>query len=397
MREKMERNVRVYKRFRFSQNMLIIGPVLVPYMIFKGLSYSEIMLLQSISAVSVVLFEVPTGSIADRVSRKFSLVISSLIMGIGLSMYIFMKGFAAFAIAEVLFGLGLTFSSGADSAILYESLSRIGRKGEYSNIEAVSMSQIFAGQAAGSVASGFLYSLSPYIPFWISVAMLFLSGIFSLMFVEPPERMKPKQSYLVHVARVFGTAFQKPRVRWAMYFAALMGVMLRATFWLYEPYFKLINLDIAFYGVVFAIFNLVSAFSSRYMVKTMGSVRPRKVLMTMGFMISGAYLLPLLFRGFFSIVLLLPGQLVRGMYTPVMRFYVNNQVEDSFRATKLSIVSLSANLSFSIFSPLIGACLDGIGTVPVYFAMGVIAAVVNLSLLQLRRVHKRKGAVIGGA
>jgi len=133
------------------------------------------------------------------------------------------------------------------------------------------------------------------------------------------------------------------------------------------------------------------------MVKAVESVRPRKVLIALGFMISGAYLLPLLFRGFFSIVLLLPGQLVRGMYTPVVRFYVNNQVEDSFRATMLSIVSLSANLSFSIFSPLIGAGLDGIGTVPVYLTMGVTAAVVNLSLLQLRGVNKRKGAVTGGA
>jgi MFS family permease len=375
--------------------MLIIGPVLVPYMIFKGLSYSEIMLLQSISAVSVVLFEVPTGSIADMVSRKFSLVISSMIMGVGLSMYIFTNCFAAFVIAEVLFGLGLTFSSGADSAILYESLSRIGRKGDYSKIEAASMSYIFVGQAVGSVASGFLYSLSPYLPFWISVAMLFLSGIFSFMFFEPPERMKSRQSYLVHIAKCFGTAFRKPRVRWLMYFAALMGLMLRATFWLYEPYFKLIDLDVVFYGLVFAVFNLVSAFSSRYMVKAVESVRPRKVLIALGFMISGAYLLPLLFSGLFSIVFLLPGQLVRGMYTPVMRFYVNNQVEDSFRATMLSIVSLSANLSFSIFSPLIGAGLDGIGTVPVYLAMGLTAAVVNLSLWRLRSVHKRKGAFAG--
>jgi hypothetical protein len=176
-----------------------------------------------------------------------------------------------------------------------------------------------------------------------------------------------------------------------------MGLMLRATFWLYEPYFKLINLDVAFYGVVFAVFNLVSAFSSKYMVKAVESVRPRKVLMSLGFMISGAYLLPLLFRGLFSIVFLLTGQMVRGMYTPVMRFYVNNQVEDNYRATMLSIVSLSANLSFSVFSPLIGAGLDGIGTVPVYFVMGVTAAAVNLSLWQLRSVHKRKRAVAGDA
>jgi len=165
MREKMNRNISIYYRFKFSQNMLIIGPVLVPYMLFKGLSYSEMMLLQSISAVAVVLFEVPTGSIADRVSRKFSLVISSVIMAFGLSLYILCGSFLAFALAELLFGLGMTFSSGADSAILYESLSRMEREKEYSKIEAKAMSNIFVGQAVGSIASGLLYSVSPYIPF----------------------------------------------------------------------------------------------------------------------------------------------------------------------------------------------------------------------------------------
>ena len=80
MHQGMERNVRLYYRFRFAQNMLIIGPVLVPYMLFKGLSYAEILTLQSLSAVAVVLFEVPTGVVADRLSRNLSLVLLSILM-----------------------------------------------------------------------------------------------------------------------------------------------------------------------------------------------------------------------------------------------------------------------------------------------------------------------------
>ena len=390
MHRGMERNVRLYYRFRFAQNMLIIGPVLVPYMLFKGLSYAEILTLQSLSAVAVVLFEVPTGVVADRLSRKLSLVLSSILMGVGLAMYIVFEGFLLFAMAELLFGLGMTFSSGADSAMLYESLERLGRKSEYSTIEAKVMANIYVGQAVGSIASSLLYTVCPYIPLWISVGMLLLSSLISGMFTEPEGKAKSNRSYFAHVIKCFGNTFSVPRIRWAIYYAALMGVMLRASFWLYEPYFRVIRLDIALFGIVFAFFNLVSAFSSRYLVKVVKDQRPRKVLTGLGFMMAGAYFLPLLSLGYWAIALLALGQVVRGMYMPVMRFYINNQIEDEFRATVLSIVSLSASLSFAVFSPLIGLGLDRGGAVPVYFTMGVATVAGSVLLWQIRRFQKYK-------
>lgn len=132
---KYRKNIKIYSGYRFFTNMLIIGPILVPFMLFKGLSYSQIMLLQSISAISVFLFEVPTGAIADKFSRKLSLAISGILCGIGLLIYIIFKSFYIFAIAEIVFGMGMTFSSGADSAILYESLVKLDRKKEYQKRE----------------------------------------------------------------------------------------------------------------------------------------------------------------------------------------------------------------------------------------------------------------------
>ena len=66
------RNINSYYFYRAFAEALIVGPILVLYMLSKGLNYTEIMLLQSIFSITITIFEVPTGVIADRISRKFS-------------------------------------------------------------------------------------------------------------------------------------------------------------------------------------------------------------------------------------------------------------------------------------------------------------------------------------
>ncbi|HPM03527.1 MAG TPA: MFS transporter, partial [Candidatus Cloacimonadota bacterium] len=107
--KKYLKNIRLYPHYRLWVNMMIIGPVLIPFMLFKGLNYTQILLLQSISAVAVFLFEIPTGAIADKLSRKSSLMMGSLCMALGLVIYILFRSFYFFALAEIIFGLGITF------------------------------------------------------------------------------------------------------------------------------------------------------------------------------------------------------------------------------------------------------------------------------------------------
>tara|TARA_Y100000588_G_scaffold2660_1_gene3665 strand:- start:2656 stop:2913 length:258 start_codon:yes stop_codon:yes gene_type:complete len=58
-------NVGRYTTYRLFHSRLIIGPVLTPYLLGKGLNYTQILTLQGIAAVSVVVFEIPTGAVAD--------------------------------------------------------------------------------------------------------------------------------------------------------------------------------------------------------------------------------------------------------------------------------------------------------------------------------------------
>ena len=374
--------------------MMIIGPVLVPFMIFKGLSYSQIMLLQSISAVSVFVFEVPTGVVADKLSRKLSLALSVFFMGFGLFLYVICEDFSIFVLAEIICGIGLTFGSGADSAMLYESLNRLGRKEEYRRIEGRVGSNIYIGQGIGSVASSFLYSLSPLLPFWVSMGNLMIAAIITVFFIEPPSREKSGHSYIKHIVEGFGLAIGLPRVRWAVGFAALMGFAIRTGYWLYQPYFKEVNLDIVWYGFAFFSFNMVSAFSARYLVGRFESSKPRKTLTILGYIMGASYLLPLIFLGKSGIMLLALKQIVRGMYQPVMRFYVNHQISDVYRATVISIIGLSANFSFAILSPFVGLGLDSVGTVSVYSIVGLVTTGFTYIVWHVRTMEKKRVKII---
>jgi len=384
-----EKNIKLYPFFRVFTNLLIIGPILVPFMIYKGLSYSQIMLLQSISAISVFIFEIPTGTIADKVSRKVSLKLSGVFCMAGLSIYIVFKSFYIFAIAEIIFGIGMTFSSGADSAILYESLERLDRKKEYQKFEGNAAFYLFIGQAIGSAVSGFLYKRNPFLPFIISIFNLIIS-IFIAVFFKETERKKSEHKYLIHVFKSINISLKTPRILWTVLFAALMGFAFRSSFWLYQPYFSLVNIDIQWYGVIFFFFNIVAAVSSKILLKKFYDTRPRKVLISLTFLLAGTFILPIIFVFPAAIVILALQQIVRGLYSPTLRFYINHQIKDEYRATVISLVSLSGSLSFAILSPFVGINLDKRGTVNTYLWMGVITLGGIILLVLLRKFQKLK-------
>src|SRR5688572_26272139 len=87
------------------------------------MSFTAIMVLQSIFSATIVVFEFPSGYVADRVGYRASLLIGAAFWTIGWSVYGFGTTFAAMVVAEVLLGIGLSFTSGADSALLYVSVA----------------------------------------------------------------------------------------------------------------------------------------------------------------------------------------------------------------------------------------------------------------------------------
>jgi len=167
-----------------------------------------------------------------------------------------------------------------------------------------------------------------------------------------------------------------------------MGFAFRTSFWLYQPYFSKVGVEVKWFGLIFFYFNIVAALSSKYLVKKFYDTRPRKVLISLAIIMVCTYLIPAIFVFPWIIALLGFQQIVRGLYNPTLRFYINHNIGNKYRATVISLVSLAGSLGFAALSPFIGLNLDEFGTIPTYFLVGIITAGGTFFLILLRKYQK---------
>jgi MFS family permease len=130
--------------------------VSVWWVVDADLSPLQLVLLGTALELSVLLGEVPTGVVADTFSRKWSIVISQLVMGVGIIVSGLTTSFVPLVVSQVLWGLGWTFTSGADIAWITDELAHAGREGEVNRIIAATARWKQIGGIVGMIALGLL-------------------------------------------------------------------------------------------------------------------------------------------------------------------------------------------------------------------------------------------------
>jgi fucose permease len=112
--------------FGFLTDIFFISGVLVPFYTMWGkISFTQIMLLQSFFVFSMFALEVPTGVVADKFGRKASLALGALVIVAGTIIYSSYPSFYVFMLGEFLWALGRALISGAEEAIVYDSLKHL--------------------------------------------------------------------------------------------------------------------------------------------------------------------------------------------------------------------------------------------------------------------------------
>ncbi len=102
---------------------MLYMPIVVPFYESNGLSMKDIMILQAVYSIAIVVLEVPSGYLADVIGRKKTLIIGAVFGVFGFTTYSLSFGFMGFLVAEIILGIGQSCISGADSAMLYDSLA----------------------------------------------------------------------------------------------------------------------------------------------------------------------------------------------------------------------------------------------------------------------------------
>jgi MFS family permease len=356
------------------------------------LSFEQIGWLVSANLAAILAFEIPTGAFADLYGKKLSVLIGSACSLAGLGFLAFGSSFAAFVAGFVLLGIGRSFRSGAESALLYDWLSSAEKQHEYIKHQ----SRLQAAFVGIDIISGsvgiWLFSLNVRIPFVISFAAMALVILVQATFRDSARVSAGPggalASYTHQIRQGLAVIVRSRIITWLIGFTAIytianmyFGGTVNLPFLRETKGFSIGQL--ALMGFVWNAIQTASLFGVSAIERRIGERRS---------ILAIVLLTPALFLGVLLSNHALLSAAIIGLYFSSMSFrdivvdtYINTRIESRYRATVLSIASMIVSGVAILALPALGMIVDRAGLAAGMALLVVFTLVLGGVSLALKR------------
>ncbi len=348
--------------FVFLSQFHFIAGVLVPFYLEWGkISFTQIMILQSFFVASIFLLEVPTGAIADRFGRKVSLIIAALLTGVAALIYSSYPHFYIFILGEFLWAAGSAFLSGAEEAIIYDSLKKVKEekksKAIFGKVSNWGMAALMISAPLGSIIAsrfGLRYTMM-----LIAIPM-FMAAIMAFWMKEPQIKHRKKKDYWSNL--VSGMKyFKEHKILKILAFDSISIASL--TFfiiWTYQVLLKQLNVSLAYFGFVLVGITLVQIVVTNQFSRLEKIFGSKKKYLLWSALITGIGFVLLGINHYISIAIFLVLLISAFGLTRKTLFqsYFNKYIESHHRATVLSTISMVSRLVMAILYLIVGLLVD---------------------------------------
>jgi MFS family permease len=343
------------------------------FLLDAGLSNTEAFAANAFFTVGQVLFEVPTGVVADTRGRRFSFLLGAGTLLLSTLLYLLMwqvsAPFWGWAVASVLLGLGFTFFSGATEAWLVDALRATGFTGNLESIFGRAQTVSGAAMLTGSVAGGLVAQVSSLgVPYLVRAAMLGVTLVVALRFMHDlgftPRRGKsvPTEVRAVVSGAIDG-GLRNPPVRWLMLAAPFtVGVGFYA-FYALQPHLLELFGDPDAYsiaGLAAAIVAGAQILGGLLVPHVRRLFRRRTDALVLG-AVGNVVLLALIgLSGNFwvALALLAAWAMAFAVELPLRQAFINGLIPSEQRATVLSFDALMGSTGGVVLQPALGRTAD---------------------------------------
>jgi MFS family permease len=346
------------------------------FLLDAGLNNAQAFGANAFFTAGMVLFEVPTGVVADTRGRRLSYLLGTVTLAASTLLYLVMwyasAPFWAWAIASAVLGLGFTFFSGAVDAWLVDALTHTRYFEEGGRLETVlAKGKIVEGAAmlGGSVTGGLIAQATNLgVPYVLRTIVLIVTFVLAYALMHDrgftPDRRKRLFEEVSGIMRGSVThGLGKPAVRWIMLEAPFSGGVTIYAFYAMQPYL----LQLWGNERAFAIAGLAAAIvagaqiAGGLLVPYFGRLVRRRTSILLGgtaLATTALAVIGLVSSFWMTIGLLVLWGLVFSAVMPVRQAYLNDLIESRERATVLSFDSLLGSSGAVVAQPLLGRAAD---------------------------------------
>ncbi|MEK6606771.1 MAG: MFS transporter [Myxococcota bacterium] len=387
----MTHRLKLFYLYRFLGESFFFVPALWPFLESRGLAPAEILLLNSFFCVVVVVFEVPTGALADRIGRRPAMMLGSLAMAVACLTYYVSSSFAAFAAAEALLALGLTLMSGADSAYLYDGLADDDRASEYARREGTASGFKHAGYAIACAAGGLLARIDLALPYLVTAATCAAAFVAACFLREPSHVRRARGGPRVRAA--VSLVVRSDRLRYLIAYSALVFCLVRVGLYLYQPALRQAGYDVASVGLILGGLHMLAAWTSHRSGGVRATVGEHALMTILPLILAAGYLVLSQAAAWWCVTVLVLQAAANGVYSPLVKDLMQREIPDSrVRATVLSVESMARRVAFGLFTPLVAAAFGAGGLPGALLASGAAGLAGTILLIGLRRREPREVA-----
>ena len=395
-----EKNILLYEWSNYINSSVLIWTILTLYYLWRGLSYFDIALVQSVGAIATAVLEIPTGWISDRCGHHIVLKIASFSRLVAIVTLTFANSFLLMVASELFFSLASASQSGAGSAFLFEATNANSGMDRKNGAYALILSKMTGTQSIIRITvrliAPVLFSINPLTPFVISIFVYFLGLLVTLEFKEndvSPNRRNnclPEEDGFIrtrtsklNLKENVQTFFQelikivKTNIFISLCTVSAISLILVSNYSQFiAPNLTSMGFDIKFLGIVTAAASLGEFFGSRLtakIVKTLKNSYKKSAEDIIAFSGNVEFLVILAILSVIAILMLCAGLIPSiyvciftyvaiNLFSTTLSILINNQMnliaEENNRATLLSVSNQIEEIASVVSDPLIGIALD---------------------------------------
>lgn len=394
----LKRNILLYRlNLIFGGNGLTTSAIYFFYTLTKELTSTQALFLVGGATLTRALTEIPTGVIADKFSRKYSILIGysiALLCWIGI---LFADSFWLILILTLFKGIGGSFISGADDALLYDSLDELGESKQFKSIYSISESIELVFFAITVLIGGLIANINLNWVIICHISFLTATIIFTALFTEPSTTKQGEKleeiGYLTHVKDSLKVIFSKSGIHTRLFSAfvtlALISAVFKSTKNILSPVLENYGFDISEIGLTISLVILVKAIGAFIAGKIKRRWESMKeVTVGLAICIIGLLAIIILKNSILHLIIFI---LIIGLDNIILtnlRTIINDQISSKQRATILSLQSLFARSTEMLYLTSFGWFIDnqGIKLALIFTSIWLISA--GLILIPIKKVSR---------
>lgn len=347
----MERNLRLYPHYQTARSLTFWLPVFFLYFSAR-LPADQVLALEAIYYAGVVVLEVPSGYLSDRLGRRPTLVVAAAAWTLGYLALGLASSFPVFVAGQLLLAAGMAFNSGTDGALLYDSLLACGRGDELAEHEGRAQARALLAMGGSALVGGAVASIDLRLGHLLSVGGAAVALGLALALREPP--VEGRAHAPLRQLRAVVSQWRQPALRWVFAFAVAMTVFNHVPYELAQPYLALVldepsgaGATPVVSGVVMALMMTAAAMASRASASL--GVRLGAGSLLLGAMLLQGVVIGAMAAWLHPVVLavLLLRSVPGSLAAPIQLGVILPRIEGRLRATYLSVQSLAGRLAFS--------------------------------------------------